>query len=180
MNRHLELFWTFAKIGVCTFGGGYAMLPILQRELVERKKWVTEDELTDYFALGQCTPGVIAVNTATFTGYKVADNWGGVVATLGLCMPSVVVITIVAAFLSNFADIPAVGHALAGIRAGVCAIMIPVVVRLTKNAVVDWPTGVIFVGAVVLAAVWGLSPVIVVVLAGVCGYAVQRMRGWKE
>ena len=84
MNIYLDLFLTFAKIGVCTFGGGYAMLPILQREVVEKEGWATEEELTDYFAIGQCTPGIIAVNTATFVGQGLAGSIGGIVATLGV------------------------------------------------------------------------------------------------
>ena len=102
MNLLADLFLTFARIGVCTFGGGYAMLPILQRELVENKQWATEGELADYYAVGQCTPGIIAVNTATFVGRGVAGVAGGVVATLGLVFPSIVIIMVIAAFLKNF------------------------------------------------------------------------------
>ena len=123
MNIMVDLFVTFAKVGVCTFGGGYAMLPILQREVVEKKGWATEEELTDYFAVGQCTPGIIAVNTATFIGYKYRGIPGGVLATLGLVFPSLVIITLIAAFLSNFADIPVVQHALAGINAAVVCLL---------------------------------------------------------
>jgi len=179
VNKYLNLYLTMMKVGVTTFGGGYAMLPVLQRELVENRGWITEDDLTDYFAVGQCTPGIIAVNTATFTGYRVAGNLGGVAATLGLCTPSIVIILIIAIFLGNFADYPAVGHALAGIRAGVCAIMIPVVIRLTRASIVDWPSGLIFIAAVIAAAVFGLSPVVVVVVAGICGYAIRTMQRKK-
>ena len=92
MNQYLDLFLTFAKVGVMTFGGGYAMLPILQREVVERKGWATEEELMDYFAIGQCTPGIIAVNTATFIGQKLNGVFGGIFATLGFVFPSLVII----------------------------------------------------------------------------------------
>ncbi len=97
MNLYLDLYLTMAKVGVCTFGGGYAMLPILQRDVVEKKGWITEEELTDYYAVGQCTPGIIAINTATFTGYKVKGNLGGVIATLGMATPSIVIIALIAA-----------------------------------------------------------------------------------
>ena len=100
MNEYLDLFGTFAKVGVMTFGGGYAMLPILQREVVEHKGWATEEELMDYFAIGQCTPGVIAVNTATFIGQKHRGWLGGIVATLGVVFPSLVIISILAGLLS--------------------------------------------------------------------------------
>ena len=95
MNRLLDLFLTFARIGGLTFGGGYAMLPILQREVVEKKKWTTEEELMDYYAIGQCTPGVIAVNTATFVGQGLAGPIGGIVATLGVVFPSLIIITVI-------------------------------------------------------------------------------------
>ena len=106
-----DLFITFAKVGVMTFGGGYAMLPILQREIVENKSWATEEDLADYYAIGQCTPGIIAINTATFVGTKQKGIIGGIVASLGMVFPSLVIITAIAALLSNFADIPLVQHA---------------------------------------------------------------------
>ncbi len=140
---YLDLFLTFAKVGVMTFGGGYAMLPILQREVVENKGWATESELADYFAIGQCTPGVIAVNTATFLGSKLKGVSGGVVATLGMVFPSAVIISVVAAFLSFFAELPAVIHAFSGIRACVCALILASVIRLGKQTVIDVPTGII-------------------------------------
>lgn len=179
MNLYLDLFCTFAKVGVCTFGGGYAMLPILQREVVERKGWATEEELMDYYAVGQCTPGVIAVNTATFVGYKLKGTFAGVVATLGVVFPSVVIIGLIAAFLQNFAHITWVAHAFAGVRACVCALILSSVIKLVKAAVVDWPSGVIFAVVLILSAFLGLSPVLLVLLAGVAGLAVRRARGWK-
>ena len=116
MAGYGELFWTFAKVGVMTFGGGYAMLPILQREVVENKGWATDQELADYFAVGQCTPGVIAVNTATFIGHKTRGSWGGIVATLGVIFPSLIIITLLAGVIQNFSGIKTVQSAFAGIR----------------------------------------------------------------
>jgi chromate transporter len=132
MKKYLELFLTFAKIGVITFGGGMAMLPFLQRDIVENKQWICEGELTDCFAVGQCTPGIIAVNTATFVGYKQAGNPGGIVATLGVVFPSVVIITLIAAFLQQFSHIEWVIHAFAGIRACVCALIFHSVLKLSN------------------------------------------------
>ena len=140
MNTYLDLFLTFSRVGVCTFGGGYAMLPILQREVVDKKSWISEDELADCYAIGQCTPGVIAVNTATFVGYRQKGNSGGMIATLGVVFPSIVIIMVIAAFLQNFADIPAVGHAFSGVRACVCALIASSVLKLRKNTVIDKPT----------------------------------------
>ena len=193
MSILFDLFLTFARIGVCTFGGGYAMLPILQRELVENKKWATEDELADYYAVGQCTPGIIAVNTATFVGRSQAGIAGGVIATLGLVFPSLVIIMVIAAFLQNFMHLSWVAHASNGVRAGVVALIASSVIKLFKNAVLDWPTRIIY--AVVLAmaacgtfctmpegtlgAVLGfiLSPVFLVIAAGAAGLCVRWAKG---
>lgn len=176
MNLYLDLFLTFAQCGVCTFGGGYAMLPILQREVVNKRHWATDEELTDYYAIGQCTPGIIAVNTATFVGTRLAGALGGIVATLGVVFPSVVIITIIAAFLTNFADIPAVAHAFAGIRACVCVLIFNAVVKLKKSSVIDLPTMVIFLLTFVLSAVWGISPAIIVVIAGLTGLVISNIK----
>lgn len=189
MNIYLDLFLTFAKIGVCTFGGGYAMLPILQREVVEKRKWATDEELTDYFAIGQCTPGIIAVNTATFIGHKYKGVLGGVLATLGVVFPSLIIITIIAAFLQNFASYPVVAHALAGINAAVVALIAVSVVKLGKTTLKGKIAPWIFVAVLVLAQGGGLfsdslglqglaasvvstvtSPAVLVVLAGVLGW----------
>ena len=194
MNLYLDLFLTFARVGVCTFGGGYAMLPILQREIVEKKEWATEAELTDYFAIGQCTPGVIAVNTATFVGQKQKSIPGGIVATLGLVFPSIVIILVIAAFLQNFADLPVVIHAFAGVRACVCALILSSVLKLRKSSLVDGPTAVIFAVVLVLAVIGNflafdgntplgallnflLSPVVLVVAAGVAGLCIRGAKG---
>ncbi len=173
------LFLTFAKVGVMTFGGGYAMLPILQREIVENKGWATEEELTDYFAIGQCTPGIIAVNTATFVGQKLYGTAGGIAATLGVVFPSMVIITIIAAVLRNFAEVPAVKHAFGGIRVCVCVLILNAVVKLWKKTVVDLPSLLIFLGVLALALFTGLSPVLYVVIAAALGILI-KLRGGKR
>jgi len=188
LNIYLDLFLTFAKVGVCTFGGGYAMLPILQREVVENKGWCTDEELADYFAIGQCTPGVIAVNTATFLGSKKKGVPGGIIATLGVVFPSVVIITLIAAFLQNFAHIPAVGHAFNGVRAAVVALIASSVLKLGKTTLKNPPAVVIYAVVLALAVAGNLfdltgflgiltSPVTLVVLAGVAGLCVRAAKG---
>jgi len=169
------LFVSFAKVGVMTFGGGYAMLPVLQREIVENKKWATEEELTDYYAIGQCTPGVIAVNTATFIGQKQHGILGGIFATLGVVFPSLVIITAIAALISNFADIPAVQNAFAGIRVCVCVLVLNSVVKLWKNTIKDKWTLVIFALVLIGAVFTELSPVVFVLLAALAGIAIKGL-----
>ena len=180
MNIYWDLFWTFAKIGACTFGGGYAMLPILQREVVEKKKWAADEELTDYYAIGQCTPGIIAVNTATFIGYKYKGVLGGVLTTLGVVFPSLIIITIIAAGLSNFADMPVVQHTLTGVNACVVALIASSVMKLGKSTLKDAVTIGIFLVVLALAFFVGLSPVILIVCAGLVGYVARRLAGLKK
>ena len=176
MRELLSLFLSFARIGVLTFGGGMAMLPMLQREIVESKAWCTEEELTDYYAIGQCTPGIIAVNTATFVGQKQAGIAGGIAATLGLVFPSLVIIVAIAALLSNFAEIPAVQNAFAGIRVCVCVLIINAVVKLWKKTVIDPCTLVIFLAVFAGAVFTPLSPVVFVLLSAAAGLL---LKGWK-
>ena len=171
----LSLFLSFVKVGVLTFGGGYAMIPILEREIVDRQGWASSEELMDYYAVGQCTPGVIAVNTATFIGYKVAGNLGGVVATLGIIFPSLVIITLIAGILTNFADIPAVKSAFAAIRVCVCVLIFNAVLKLWKSAVKDRPALVIFVLVLGLSLFFDISPVVFVLLCGAVGVALTRL-----
>ena len=169
------LFISFAKIGVLTFGGGYAMLPMFQRELAEHRGWATEEELMDYYALSQCTPGPIAVNTATFVGHKLCGVAGGIAATLGVVFPSLVIITVIAAVLSNFAEIPAVKNAFAGIRVCVCVLILNAIVKLWKKSVVDVPTLIIFLCVLLLTVFTGISPVIFVLAAAAAGLLVKNL-----
>ena len=173
------LFSSFCRIGGLTFGGGYAMLPMLQKELVDKYHWVTEEELLDYFAIGQCTPGIIAVNTATFIGYKRKGIIGGITATFGVIFPSLVIITIIAAVLQNFADIPAVQHAFAGIRVAVCALIISAVLKLWKKSVVDIFCGGIFLASLLVMIFLSVSPIIIVVVSALLGILIQMLRTRK-
>ena len=170
-----ELFYTFAKVGVMTFGGGYAMLPILQREVVEKKGWATDEELTDYFAIGQCTPGVIAVNTATFIGQKHRGVAGGIVATLGVVFPSLIIISALAKVITAYAHLSWVQHAFAGIRVCVCVLIFNAVVKLLKGSVKDWPAALIFAAVLAAALLTDLSPVIFVAAAAALGIVIQNV-----
>lgn len=176
MHPYLDLFFTFARIGACTFGGGYAMLPILQREIVDKRGWTTEDELMDYYAIGQCTPGVIAVNTSTFIGYKTHGLPGAVAATAGMISPSLVIIIIIAAFIQQFAHLEIVQNAFAGIRIAVCALVLQSVWKMAKKGVVDVTTAVILVITFIAVAFLGISPVTMVVVAAAAGILVNLIR----
>ena len=175
MKKYWDLFWAFARVGVMTFGGGYAMIPILEREIINRHGWATEEELMDYYAVGQCTPGVIFVNTSTFIGYKYGGTLGGIIATLGGVFPSVVIITIIAGILTSFADVPAVQSAFAGIRVCVCVLIFNAVLKLWKKAVIDKATLVIFLAVFLLSIFLDISPVVFVVLSAAAGIVLSRM-----
>ena len=195
MHILIDLYLTFAKVGSMMFGGGYAMLPILQREIVDNKKWATTEQLTDYYAVGQCTPGVIAVNTATFIGSQQAGIAGGVAATLGVVTVPAILILIIAAFLSSFMDSVIVAHAFNGIRACVTALILASVVKLFKGAVKDRPTRIIYITVLALAAagnflaaperlarVWEIitSPVFLVIISGIAGLAIRSVQRSKK
>ncbi len=180
MKELFELFFTFAKMGVMTFGGGYAMLPILQKEVVEKKKWATEEEVMDYFAIGQCTPGVIAVNTATFIGQKRKGILGGILATLGVVFPSLIIISLLAGVIEAFSHIEWVQHAFGGIRICVCVLILNAVVKLLKKAVIDWKTLVIFIIVMVGSTFTSLSPVVFVLIAAALGIAIKAIEGRKS
>ena len=176
MKLLLEMFLAFAKVGVMTFGGGYAMLPILQREIVDNKGWATEEELMDYFAIGQCTPGVIAVNTATFVGQSQGGTWGAIFATAGVVFPSFVIISVIATILNNFSDIAAVKYAFAGIRVCVCVLILNAVIKLFKKSVPDVIAGIVFAIVLLASVIFDVSPIIIVPVAAVLGIGVQLWR----
>lgn len=176
LKELFKLFLTFAKVGCFTFGGGYAMLPLLQKEVVEKNNWATEEELMDYFAIGQCTPGIIAVNTSTFIGYKRKGIIGGIAATLGMVFPSIIIITIIAAFIRSFAELEIVGHALNGIKAGVCALILDAVIKLTKKSIIDKYTLTLFVVVFFIALLTDISTVILIISSGILGVVISRIK----
>ena len=179
MKTLIDLFFTFCRIGGLTFGGGYAMLPIIQKEIVEEKKWATEEEVLDYYAVGQCTPGIIAVNTATFIGYKVQGIIGAIVATLGVVFPSLIIITIIAALLKNFANYSIVQHAFSGIRVVVIALIVSAILKLAKTSIKNSTTLIIAIIAFILVAFVNLSPIYIVVAAACIGLILKFIRGRK-
>ena len=188
MKDLLDLYWTYLKIGCVNFGGGYAMLPLLERELANKKGWVTLDELRDYFAIGQCTPGVIALNVSTFVGQKRKGVAGAIAAMLGFLTGPIAIILILAAFLRNFAELEAVQHAFAGIRVCVCVLIVQAVLRLWKKSVVDPFTLALYLVILALFSVssfTSLLPVkipaaVLVILAGLAGLAASLLKNKKN
>ena len=177
MNILLKLYFAWFKIGLFTFGGGYAMLPMIQKEVIEKYHWASEEEILDYYAIGQCTPGVIAVNTATFVGYYLKGVVGAVVATLGVVSPSFIIITIIASLISNFMEIVVVQHALAGINVAVCMLMINAIMNLWNKSIKNIGSFVIFALALVLSLFTNLSTVYLVIIAGTLGVIFSKA-GW--
>lgn len=172
----MQIFLSFAKVGALTFGGGYTMLPILQRETVARQRWATDSDITDYYALSQCSPGLIAVNMSVYIGYPLRGLPGAIVAALGVITPSVLVILLLASLLQSFAHVTLVGHAFAAIRAAVAVLVLQSVYALYKNGVVDKPTLAIFGAALLIGLFNIVTPVLVIVAAAVLGMAVQSAR----
>ena len=179
MKDLLEIFAVAFRVGIMTFGGGYAMLPILQREVVENRKWVTEAEVLDYYAIGQCLPGVIMVNTLIFIGQKRKGTIGGIVAALGTVCPALIIIGAIAALLTNFAEVEAVKKAFAGIRVCVCVLILNAVIKLWKSSVCDWKCFLIFALVAGLSLFIDVTPVLFVVAAALAGILIKCLGAKK-
>ncbi|MCQ2575877.1 MAG: chromate transporter [Treponema sp.] len=175
----LQLYWSFFKIGGLTFGGGLTMLPMLEHELVDKHQWITEDELLDCYAIGQCTPGIIAINTATFVGYKKAGILGGIFSTLGMVTPSLVIITAIAAVLSNFMNNKWFQHALMGIRGVVCALLCNTVINLGKKSLKNPVAWIIAVISLLVALLLKVPTIIIVLVAATFGIVLDLINNRK-
>lgn len=173
MKELLNLFWAFFRIGAFTFGGGYAMLPMIQKEVVQKYKWATDEEVLNYFAVGQCTPGVIAVNTATFIGYKLSKIKGAVVATLGVICPSIIIILTIAAFLQNFAEYEIIKNAFSGIRVAVAVLVLNAVIKMWKSGIKDLTGFIIFAISFVISIIFGISPIYIVIASIIAGILIK-------
>lgn len=180
MNELFSLFAAFFRIGLFTFGGGLTMLPMLKYELIDKRKWIDEDRLLECYAIGQCTPGIIAVNTATYVGYLRKGVAGGIFATLGMVTPSLAIISLLAAFMQSFMNNAILQHALMGIRGAVCALMFNTVFTLAKRSLVS-PFAVVICLIVFLLAFFSEFPtVLLVVLSGLAGVIYDRLKGGKK
>lgn len=175
-----ELFFEFFKIGLMMFGGGAAMLPLLEREIVENKMWADREEISNYFAIGQCTPGIIAVNCATFIGVKMRKTIGGIVSTVGVIAPSMIIISIIAVFLSNVSELEYVNKAFLGIRVCVVVLILNAVLRLWKSAVVGKTTLIVFLLTLTISLVFKASPVAFVLFGIVLGIIIESFARKKD
>ncbi len=178
-NVH-KIFASFFKVGLFTFGGGYAMLPILRREVVENHAWVTDEELLDCYAIGQCTPGVIAVNTATYVGYQVGGVPGSVMGTVAVVLPSLIIISVIALFLRGFADNPYVGYAFSGIRVAVAVLVGDALIKLYQKGVKGALANGIFAAVVIVSVLFDFSPIWVILAAILLGVAFALKEGRKQ
>jgi len=174
MKILFKLLFAFIKIGFFTFGGGYAMLPMVKKEIVEHYKWATEEEVLDMFAIGQITPGIIAVNTATFIGYKVKGFWGAVFATIGVVLPNLIIVSIICGFLYKFRQNQYVTYAFNGIIAVIAALITNAVIKLWKNGIKDYIGVSLFVIAFIFIAFTKFSPVYMVIFGALVGLFVKR------
>lgn len=175
-----ELYLSFAKIGLMTFGGGLAMLPIIEKEVVDNKKWETAQDLYDYYAVSQCTPGVIAINVATFVGYKQRRLLGGIIASLGVITPSVIIILIIASTLIQIQNIPLVQSALKGIGIGISAILISTIFKMSKNSIKSIIGIVLAIISFILCYFLKISVVYIVIGAIVIGILKARIEVNKK
>ncbi|MCL1812456.1 MAG: chromate transporter [Treponema sp.] len=180
MKEYLDLFWTFIRIGAVTFGGGYAMVPVLERELIRGKGWITMDDVLDYYTIAQVTPGLIAINVSTFVGYKRKGLPGGIAATIGFIIPGVTLMTIISVFISRFAEFETVQHVFAGIRVAVGALILNTIFRMIKGFFKDIKSVAIFAVAFALSALMGQSPVYIILGAGFLGWLLYMPKNHKE
>lgn len=170
MRLMIDLFLAFFRIGLFTFGGGYAMLPLIEKEAAQKNKWTTMEEILDIFSMSQCTPGVIAVNAATFVGNKVAGVKGAVASTLGVITPSLIIISLIAGLVTNYAHLPLVASAFGGIRVAVAALTLSIVIKLAKQSLRYSLQFFVALGAFIAIAVFGVSPIVIVIVSGVIGF----------
>lgn len=177
MKELWELFLTFSRMGAFTFGGGYAMLPIIQKEIVEKRSWATDEEVIDYYAIGQCTPGIIAINVSTFIGYRRRSVPGALAATLGMVFPSLVIITTIATFFQHFQDYVVVQHAFSGIRIVVVALIVHTIMKMWKQSVKNWVGIGLFALSFIVIAFTKISPIYVIVFSAIMGILTTGKKG---
>ena len=179
MKELFDIFFAFIVIGASMFGGGYAIVPVLERELIKKRGWITLDDVMDYYTVAQITPGLIAVNVATFVGYRRKGVLGGIIATIALILPGAILMIIIAFFFKRFTGHETVRHAFTGIRLAVCALVLDTVIKLIKG-VKNYKGVIVLLAAFLLSTVLGLSPVLIILAAGVAGFLFFRVKVDKK
>ena len=179
MKELIQLYLAWFKMGLFTFGGGYAMLPMIQKEVIEHYGWATEEEVMDYYAIGQCLPGIIAINTATFIGFHLKGVIGGIISTLGVITPSFIIISAIASLISNFSDLAIVQNALSGINVAVCVLMFNTIVGLWKKNLKNIGSYTVFAVALILSLFTDITTVLVVIVSGALGIILSKL-GWLK
>ena len=179
-HKLLELFWTFFKIGAMTFGGGLAMMPIMRREVVEKEHWVDDDDIIQILVISETTPGVFAVNAATFIGYKIAGFWGSVVATLGVVVPSFIIISIISLFIVQFKELTLVSYAFYGIQAGVSILILRAAMKLSKKVRFNIFATAIFASSILVALFTGISVIYILIVSAILGLLYGFLNSVKE
>ncbi len=164
-----NLYFSFAKIGTFTIGGGLAMMPMMQAELIEKRKWITDEELIDYYAVGQSTPGIVAVNVATFVGYKQMGIIGGIFATLGMVTPSLVIIMILASLINSINDFPIIQKALKGINVAVAALLTSTIINFMKKTIKKFTNAIFMMISFLLVFVFKLPSFWIILFALLIG-----------
>jgi chromate transporter len=177
LREYLELFWAFIVVGSTTFGGGYAVVPVLEREMIKKRGWLTMDEMLDFYTISQITPGIILINIATFVGCKRKGVLGGIIATVGIALPGVSLMLLISLFVKRFAEYSVVQHAFSGIRLAVCALILDTTIKLFKGFWKDYRAVIISIAAFVLSAVFSVSPVYVIFASGIAGFLLFSPKG---
>ena len=176
MRNLIEIYLTFFRISSTTFGGGMTMLPILQKDIVQNKRWVTDEEIIDMYAISQGLPGIIAINIASFIGYKIKRVSGAIAASLGVVSPCIIIIMIIARFLSGFQDIQIVKNIFAGINIGVTALIFNSIINLWKKSIRDRFYLLLFIFTFILMLILEISPIIYIIISGFIGILVKKLR----
>jgi chromate transporter len=180
VREYLELFWAFNVVGCTTFGGGYAAVPVLEREMIKKRGWLSMDEVLDFYTIAQITPGIILVNIATFVGCKRKGILGGIISTIGLVFPGLCLMLLISLFIRRFAEYPVVQRAFSGIRLAVCALILDTAVKLFKGFWKDYKAMIISIAAFVLSAIFSVSPVYIIPVAGLAGFLLFSPKGKNE
>ncbi len=170
-----KIFWSFFKIGAFTFGGGYAMIPLIQQEAAEKRGWISEDDILEIVTIAESTPGPISINAATFIGYRTCGVLGSAVATLGTVLPSFIIILIISSVLREFQDIPAVQYAFNGIRAGVLALLAKAIWTMYKKSPKGWAAYIVMLGAFVLSAFTEINILFILIGCALFGVVTSLM-----